>query len=422
MNEIQTVKIIDYTYDGLGIGKVDGFPIFVDKGVVGETLKVKITKMKKNLAFADIVQVIKESDNRVRPVCEYYNECGGCHIMHMSYEEQLRFKTNHVEETLKRIGGVDIKVNDCVGMDNPYNYRNKLIIPFEGGKAGLYKKNTHDIIDIDKCYILNEEALEIVKYLKSSNLDLRNVLIRTSHNLDEIMVVLITYKKVKVDVVDELLSRFKGIVSIVNNINDKNTNVVLGSDSYVLYGNDYYKDYLLGNEYKINHRSFYQVNSIQTEKLYKKAIESINVEDKNVVDAYCGIGTIGLSFAKKARKVYGIEINESAVLAARENADLNNINNAEFYQGKAEKVISKVIDKKIDIVITDPPRKGCGEEFLQSLIDNDIKEVVYISCNVSTLARDIKYLSDYYDVLEVTPFDLFPHTYHVECVASLRKK
>ncbi|XMB66855.1 23S rRNA (uracil(1939)-C(5))-methyltransferase RlmD [Mycoplasmatota bacterium zrk1] len=423
-NKYYKVEIIDYTYDGLGVGKVDNFPIFVSNAVMGEILIVEITNLKKNLAFGKIVEIINGVKERVESKCKYYGECGGCHLMHMSYQEQLRFKTNHVKETLKRIGGVDTKINSCVGMEHPYNYRNKLIIPFADNKAGLYKKGTHDIIDIEECHILNREGLDIIKFIKKLPVSklIRNVLIRNSYYKDQFMLVIISRMEIKLDDLSEILKEFPNIVSIINNINNENTNVILGKKSKVLYGEDFYVDYLLENVYKINHKSFYQINSEQTEKLYKKAIESVSLKNKVVVDAYSGIGSIGLSFAKNAKRVYGIEVVEAAVESARENAKNNEVDNIEFYLGKAEEVISNVISNEVDVVITDPPRKGCGEAFLQSLIDNNIDDIVYISCNVSTLARDIKFLNDYYDVIEVTPFDMFPQTFHVECCAVLKRK
>lgn len=411
------LEIIDYTYDGLGIGKVDNFPIFVEYAGVGDIVEVEITKMKKNLAFAKVVKFIEKKS--INPVCKDFYECGGCHIMHLPYKEQLRFKTNHVAQTIKRIGKVDTIIKDTIGMDNPYHYRNKLIIPFEGDLAGLYKKGTHEIVDVEDCHILNKEAFEITQFLRGK-VDIRNVLVRNAVYNDSLMVVLISKKPVHPSIADRIVEAFPNVKSIINNINDKNTNVILGETSTVLYGEDYYKDSLLGNDYLINHRSFYQVNIPQTEVLYKEAIGAVDLKDKTVVDAYCGIGSIGLSFAKDAKKVIGIEINPASVEIAKQNAINNGIQNIEFVAGKAEEMIQDNI-VGVDVVITDPPRKGCGEPFLQSLIDNDIKEVVYVSCNVSTLARDIAYLNEHYMVEYVQPVDMFPHTYHVECVAKLKK-
>lgn len=412
------LEIIDYTYDGLGIGKVDGFPIFVEFAGVGDVVEVEITKMKKNLAFAKVIKFIEKKS--IEPICKDFYECGGCHIMHLPYEEQLRFKTKHVKQTIKRIGKVETKIMDTIGMEHPFNYRNKLIIPFEGELAGLYKKGTHDIVDVKECYILNKKAFNITQFLRGK-VDIRNVLIRNAYRNDSIMVVLVSRKEVDKKIAIDLVQEFPEIVSVVNNINDKNTNVILGEKSVILYGTDEYEDELLGNNYKVNHRSFYQVNIPQTEILYTEAINAVDLKDKVVVDAYCGIGTIGLSFAKDAKYVYGIEVNSASVEAANANAELNGINNITFIEGKSEDKIQSIIEG-VDVVITDPPRKGCGEPFLQSLIDNDIKEVVYVSCNVSTLARDIEFLNEFYTVEYVQPVDMFPHTYHVECVAKLIRK
>ncbi len=413
-----TLEIVDYTYDGLGIGKVEGFPIFVSNAGVGDIVKVEITKHKKNLAFAKVVEFIEKKS--IKPVCKHFYECGGCHIMHLPYQEQLRFKTNHVANTIKRIGKVDTVIKDTIGMDNPYHYRNKLIIPFEGELAGLYRKGTHDIVDVQYCHILNEQAFKITQFLRGK-VDIRNVLIRSAYSNESIMVVLISRKPVQKMIVEKLIDEFPNIVSIINNLNNQNTNVILGKNSTILFGKDEYEDELLGNVYRVNHRSFYQINIPQTEVLYAEAIQAVDLKDKVVLDAYCGIGTIGLSFAKDAKHVYGIEINPDSIVAANENAKLNGIDNVTFIEGKSEEKIQSIIEG-VDVVITDPPRKGCGEPFLQSIIDNEIKEVVYVSCNVSTLARDIEYLNEYYNVEYVQPVDMFPHTYHVECVAKLSRR
>ncbi len=413
-----TLEIIDYTYDGLGVGKVDGFPIFVEYAGLGDVVEVEVTKRKKNLAFAKVKKYIVRKS--VKPICKDFYQCGGCQIMHLPYDEQLRFKTNHVRNTIERIGKVETDVRDAIGMENPYHYRNKLIMPFEGELAGIYRKGTHDIVDVKNCHIFNEESFQIAQFLRGKA-NLRNVLVRNAEYSDALMVVLISRTPVNKSLANEIVQEFPNVVSVINNINDLSTNVVLGSKSEVLYGEDEYHDTLLGNDYLINHRSFYQINIPQTETLYNEAITAVDLENKTVVDAYCGIGSIGLSFAKKAKYVYGIEINESSVEIARVNALNNGIDNIEFIQGKAEEKISSVIEG-VDVVITDPPRKGCGEEFLMSLIDNSIKEVVYVSCNVSTLARDINYLRDYYRVEYIQPVDMFPHTFHIECVAKLVRK
>ncbi len=416
MNKI--VEIKDYTYDGLGIGKIDGFPYFVEYAGVGDVVEIEVTKMKKNLAFAKVVKFITRKS--IEPVCEHFYECGGCHIMHLDYEEQLRFKTNHVTETIKRIGSIDTVVLPTIGMDNPYHYRNKLIMPYDGPLTGLYKKGSHDIVDLKRCHILNEYSFKIAQFLRGK-IKLRNVLVRNAFYNDSIMVVLITTDRIETKIAEDIVKEFPRVVSVVNNVNPKKTNVILGEQSFVLYGEDAYSDQLLGIDYSISHKNFYQVNTIQTEKLYNIAINAVDLKDKTVVDAYCGIGSIGLSFAHKAKFVYGIEINNSSVEMARRNAKRNGVKNIEFVLGKAEIVIGRVISD-VDVVITDPPRKGCGEGFLQSIIDNNISEIVYVSCNVSTLARDIEYLSKHYSVDYIQPVDMFPHTFHVECVAKLTKR
>jgi len=417
------LEIVDYTYDGLGVGKLDGFPIFVANTVIGETILTRVEIVKKNLAFGKALKTELNSERRVKPVCVNYSDCGGCQIMHMSYKEQLSFKTNHVKETLKRVGNIDTPVSDCIGMDYPYRYRNKLAIPFSNGESGLYKQGTHDIVSIEKCHILNREAFRMYSYIKDLELaaKLKHLVIRNSYFRNQYMIVLVSDKPLKDDIT-MITEKFANVVSIVNNINPGETNVILGKKSNILHGEDYYEDYLIGNSYQISHRSFYQVNPAQTEKLFKKVMDTIDYEDKTIVDAYSGIGTIGISLSLFAKYVHCIEVNEDAVNAGKESIRRNYIDNVEFHLGKAEELISTVLKEDVDVVITDPPRKGCDELFIDALIKSKIKEVIYISCNVSTLARDLKLLADFYDVVEVAPFDMFPQTYHTEVFCYLKRK
>ena len=355
---------------------------------------------------------------------------------------QLDFKKYRTKETLLKLGKVQTKVNESIGMINPYYYRNKAVIPFgeENGKmvAGLYKARTHDIIDMKRCYIIPKITTDIVKYLKNVFIELnidayneqtgfgivRHVVIRNSHKYDDISVTIVTATPKlprKEILIKKLVNRYKRIVSIVQNYNPEKTNVILGKKSRVLFGEDFIRDEINGVYFKISHRSFYQVNPAQTEELYKKAIEYADLtQNEIIIDAYCGIGTIGLSAAKYAKTVLGVDVVKSAIEDARENAKNNKIENAKFVVGKAEEVIKTWKNYDVDVLFIDPPRKGCDPEFLNTIIEMKIPRIVYISCNVSTLARDLNILqASNYEIKEVTPFDMFPQTSHIESVTKI---
>lgn len=444
-NEYYEVEFIDMTHDGMGICKVDGFTLFIANALKGESGTIKVTKVNENFGFGKLIELSHKSPFRKEPICDHFAECGGCNLMHMNYQMQLDFKKYRTKETLKRLGRIETTVRDTVGMLNPYYYRNKAVVPFgdSNGKitAGMYKQRSHDIIDMKRCYIMPKITTDIVKFLKNVFQELnipaynemigtgviRHAVIRTSNKYDDISVTLVTRTEnlpKKDIIVKKLISRYKRIVSVVHNYNPKNTNVVMGPKSTVIYGEDFIRDEINGVLFKISHRSFYQVNPLQTEELYKKAIEYAELTPNDIViDAYCGIGTIGLTAAEHCKTVLGVEVVKQAIADANENAEMNKITNAKFVVGKAEEQIKHWANYDVDVLFIDPPRKGCDRKFLDTIIEMEIPRVVYVSCNVATLARDLNVLqASGYEVLEVTPFDMFPQTSHIESVVKLRFK
>jgi len=444
-NEYYDVEFIDMTHDGMGVCKIEGFAVFVANALKGEKAKIKITKVNKSFGFARLIEIESESPFRKEPICDHFYECGGCNLMHMNYQMQLDFKKYRTKETLRKLGKIDTKVHETVGMINPYYYRNKSVIPFGevNGKmiSGLFKSRSHDIIDMKKCYIIPKITTDIVKYLKNIFVELnipaynekaktgiiRHVIVRNSHKFDDISITIVTFTSKlprKEIIIKKISSRFKRVVSIIHNYNPEVTNVVLGKKSKILFGEDFIKDEINGTSFNISHRSFYQVNPIQVEELYKKAIEYADLtKDEVIIDAYCGIGTIGLSVAPFAKTVLGVDVVKQAIDDANSNASQNGIKNAKFVLGKAETVIKSWKNYHVDVLFIDPPRKGCDKEFLETVAEMQIPTIVYISCNVSTLARDLNFLqANNYDIIEVTPFDMFPQTSHIESVTKLRLK
>lgn len=447
-------KGLEYTLDitgmgseGEGVGKIDGFTVFVKGAIIGESVKVKIIKKTKNYAVGKIEEIITNSESRIEPKCSIYKYCGGCNMQHINYEKQLDLKRQKVEDAIKRIGKIDIKVNETLGMENPLRYRNKVILPVgkdgEEVKIGFYAPRSHSIINMETCSIQHEVADKlsfiIRNWIKENNIsvyneekgigNLRNIMIRYGFKTKEAMVVLVTREKeIKglnklVDTIKESIPEVK---SIIQNINPKNTNVVLGKVCKTIWGKDTIEDYIGDLKFSISPLSFFQVNPVQTEVLYNKALEYADLKgEETVFDAYCGTGTISLFLAKKAKKVYGVEIIEEAIENARENAKNNAIENAEFFVGEAENVIPKIINSgvKPDVVVVDPPRKGCDEKLLVAIAKAEPKRIVYVSCDPATLARDMKTLKELgYEATKVQPVDMFPETAHVETVARLERK
>ncbi len=444
-NQILNVEIIDLINNGMGLVKIDGYSIFVKNALPLEKLKIKITEVKKTYALAETIEILKASPHRVIPKCKIYDQCGGCNLQHLDYQYQLIMKTNFVKEQLLKISKLNVIVNDCIGMEDCWKYRNKTQVPFgvRNNKviAGFYKENTHEIIDMDRCEIQDALADEIVNFMKTiaqkykipiyNELEhignLRHVIIRKAQVSNEYMVTLVTKEdklKNEEKIISELINRFPQIKSIVQNINPKKTNTILGDYQKVLYGKEYIIDYIGDVKFAISSKSFYQVNPVQTKVLYDQVLKYANLTgNETIIDAYCGIGTIGLYLAKQAKAIYGVEIVSDAIKDARLNAKLNNFTNAYYEVGKAEEIIKKWQKEKIeaDIIIVDPPRKGCDSSLLNTIKEMNIPRMIYVSCDPATLARDLKNLSDTFDIIEVQPVDMFPHTSHVECVVLMSR-
>ncbi|MBP1916583.1 23S rRNA (uracil1939-C5)-methyltransferase [Lederbergia galactosidilyticus] len=427
---------------GKGIVNIKGKDYLVSNLLEGETATVEIIKTK-HKTFVNVVKIEKESKHRVKPECLYYSECGGCQLQHMSHEAQDNFKQRLVENLLKSYG----KVNDILPMKEPYYYRNKVHSTFAYNKkrkiiSGIYQEDSHHVIDIDECMIHDRKADEIIdtikEFMKSFKMQpfdedtgrgfLRHILIKRGFATNQVMVVLVTSTKVfpgKNNFIKALVKAHPEISTIIMNINKRRTSVVLGNEETVLYGKGYIEDILCGVKFQISAKSFYQVNPIQTEILYNKGIEMAKLKgNETVIDAYCGIGTISLIVSDKVKKVIGVELNKDAVKDAIKNAKNNHIKNTYFYNDDAGDFMVKLANenKKMDLVIMDPPRSGSDEKFLSSLIKLSPKKVIYVSCNPVTLKRDLKYLTkNGYKVKEIQPVDMFPQTSHVECVVLLQR-
>lgn len=447
-DKMYVVDIVDIGQGGVGIGKFEGFTVFVDGGLVKDKIKVKITKSKKNYAVGDIVEIIEPSPYRVERKCsKELKDCGGCQIQELDYQEQLNIKTNEVKQVISRIGKLeDVVVHPALGMEEPFRYRNKAQFPIQkvdgSPVIGFYKKKSHDIIPTDQCIIqhdVNDKIIKIIKtYIRAYKVSvydekthtgvLRHLVTKVGFASKEVMVVLVANGR-KLPYLNELASVLKenipGFKTLVVNVNREKTNVILGNENRVIYGDGKINDNIGDLVFEISPLSFFQVNPVQTEVLYNKALEYAALgENDTVFDIYCGIGTISLFLAQRAKKVYGIEIVEEAIKDAKRNAEINNLDNVEFYVGKAEDVVPKMYKqgKRANVVVVDPPRKGCDEKVLDTIVSMQPDRVVYVSCNPSTLARDLAYLNEKgYKCLEVQPVDMFPHSVHIENVALIVK-
>ena len=458
-NDIVTADIEDIGVNGEGIGKVDGYTLFIKDAVIGDRVEAKVMKAKKNYGYARLMKILEPSEARVQPRCAFARKCGGCQIQEMSYEQQLAFKEKKVRGNLERIGGfapelLDRVTDPAVGMDEPFGYRNKAQFPFgtdrEGNPVtGFYAGRTHDIIANTDCALgvpVNREILEIIlAFMKEYRIPsydertgqglLRHVLIRYGFTTKEIMVCFVVNGS-SIPHVDELIRRLCGIdgmTSITLSPNTRQTNVIMGDSYQILWGQGYITDYIGNVRYQISPLSFYQVNPVQTEKLYSLALEYADLKGGETVwDLYCGIGTISLFLAQRAGQVYGVEIVPQAIEDARRNAGINGIENAEFFVGKAEEVLPEYYEKyarehvgesaRADVIVVDPPRKGCDEALLETIVKMQPERVVYVSCDSATLARDLKVLCGAgYELEKVRPVDMFPMTVHVETVALLSK-
>jgi 23S rRNA (uracil1939-C5)-methyltransferase len=450
-NKEYIVKIESLGYEGEGVAKIDRYPIFIPGALKDETVRIEIIKTKKKYAYGKLLEIIEESDERKEPKCVNYEKCGGCTLMHLSYEGQLDFKFNRVKDCIKKIAGLDEKiVKYPLGIKNHYRYRNKGVFSVglinEKLSIGFFSEKTHEIINMDNCLLQDEEADKVVKVIRAwmekhsiipAKKDglfyeqglIRNIMIRKGFKTEEVMVVLVTTDKEiphKDVLIDELNKEIANLKSVIQNINSKDTNLVLGDNCITLWGEDYISDYIGKYKFKISPLSFFQVNPIQTEVLYNKALEYANLNgDEVVFDAYCGTGTITLFLSHNAKKVYGVEVLEQAIENAIINAKQNKIVNSEFYVGKSEEVIPRLIEEGIkpNVIVVDPPRKGCDVKLLDAIGEAKPERVIYVSCDPSTLARDLKHLERLeYEVLEVQPVDMFANTKHVECVVKIEKK
>ncbi|MCR2804534.1 23S rRNA (uracil(1939)-C(5))-methyltransferase RlmD [Paenibacillus soyae] len=454
-NEEVTVEFVGLTHDGEGVGRAGGYTLFVQGGLPGETARARVMKLKKQYGYARLEELVKTSPDRQNPPCDIFKECGGCQLQHMDYAAQLAWKRQSVVDNLKRIGKLQVAgedgeegivVHPTVGMDNPWRYRNKAAVPVgaaDDGQliAGFYARGTHRIIDMDDCLIQHDRNDEVVRVVKKVAHELRiqpyneetgqgvlrHVMARTGVVSGEVMVVLVTNTQRmprQPEWIEHLRKQIPGLKSIVQNVNDRTTNAIFGDETRVLWGSEVIYDELDGIRFAISARSFYQVNPAQTVSLYRKAVEYAALTGKErVIDAYCGIGTISLFLARQAGHVYGVEIVPEAIADARRNAELNGIENASFEAGPAEVVMPRWRKEGIeaDVIVVDPPRKGCDPALLDTILALQPERVVYVSCNPSTLARDLRVLEDGgYRTVEVTPVDMFPHTVHVECTVLLK--
>lgn len=451
-NKEYIFDIISQGYEGEGIAKIDNkYPIFIEGALKGEKVKVRIVKVNKNFAYGKLMEVLEASEERVNPPCAIYKRCGGCKLQHASYKAQLDFKWDRVKDCVSKIGKLDPSiVKYPLGMENPWRYRNKVQLPIgliNGEvKIGFFAPRSHDIIDMESCLIQDEIGDKVVKLtrewiekfnIRPYNVDgeydekgiVRHIMIRRGFTTNEVMVVLVTNGEKlphKEEFVDLMVKNIPGIKSVIQNINSKKTNVILGLESKTLWGEDTISDYIGDFRFNISPLSFFQVNPTQTEVLYGKALEYANLTgNEEVFDAYCGTGTITLFLSQKAKKVYGVEIIPQAIDNAWINAKENKVDNVEFFVGESEVVIPDLINKgvKADVVVVDPPRKGCDKKLLDAITNIDAKKIVYVSCDPSTLGRDLKVLEENgYKTLEVQPVDMFPNTAHIENVALLIKK
>ena len=442
-NDELIVDVIDYGANGEGIAKINGYTIFVLGALKGEKCKIHILKVLKTHAFAKVIQIIEKSDKRVEPDCSTFNKCGGCDLRHIAYGETLKIKQEKVQNLVNKMLKNKVKVNETVGMENPTFYRNKAIYPVtQDKKVGIFAKRSHNIIPINKCKIQTKISQEISKYIldnwKDSIYDeetgkglLRNIMVREGFKTDEIMLVLVqngeknvfeTNSKLRIE---NVIKEFPKIKTIVINVNTEKTNVVLSRKNIIVYGNGTITDRLGEYEFKISPNSFYQVNPVQTEKLYNLAIEGAKLKKDDILcDLYCGIGTIGIFASKYVEKVYGVEIVEEAIKDAKQNAKINNVDNIEFIQGDVEVAFNKMLDNgvKPSVVIVDPPRKGLDSKTVQNLCNLKLDRLVYVSCNPATLMRDLQVLEDVYKIDSITPVDNFCYSSHIESVAVLEIK
>lgn len=447
-NEEYIVTIIDYGCEGEGIAKINNFTVFIPGAMKEEKVKIVIVKVNTSHAFGKVLEIITPSKARQDTDCTTYQRCGGCNLRHMKYKETLELKKNMVQNLVDKSLKTKLIVKDTIGMEKPYHYRNKAQYPVGYNKngemvTGVYAKRSHEIIEINACGIQMPISEQIAKFIlqwikengisayneKTGNGQLRHIIVKIGLHTGEVMCILVTNEKDlpnETKLVEALKQKFPEIKTIVKNINNKNTNVILGNKNYILYGNGYIQDKLGDFVFTISPLSFYQINPVQTEILYNLAIQKADLQKEDIVlDLYCGIGTIGIFASPHVKQVYGIEVVEQAIGDAKENAKINKIQNIQFYCGDVEKMLEKVIQKEKmapNVVFVDPPRKGLDEVTIRNIRKRKPERLIYISCNPATLMRDLKQLEEEYDIRELQPVDMFPFTSHVECCSVLYLK
>ncbi|MDZ7834471.1 MAG: 23S rRNA (uracil(1939)-C(5))-methyltransferase RlmD [Alkalibacterium sp.] len=446
-NETHQANVVDLTHEGLGIAKIEDYPLFIEGALIGETVEFKVIKVGKSFGIGKLEKIIKRSPDRVEVKDKAYAQTGTMPLQHLTYQAQLTFKKNQVENVMEKIAKLpDVPVYDVIGMENPFGYRNKAQIPVRKHKGkletGVYRKNSHDLIpmedfkiqdpEIDKAIVTVRDIMRtynVKPYNEKDNTgNLRHILVRRGYHTGEMMIVLVTRtpKLFPVSkIVPDILEELPNVVSIVQNVNPKKTNVILGQEVIVLHGEDKYHDKLLDHTFEISHRSFFQVNTSQAEVLYSKVLEFADLTgEETVIDAYSGIGTITLALAEKAKEVYGIELIEPAVEDAKRNAELNAIENVTYQVGAAEEVMLEWSKdgRSADLLVVDPPRKGLEGQFIDAVLEMKPKKMVYVSCNPATLARDLALLVEGgYTAEKIQPVDMFPQTSHVKSVTLLTR-
>lgn len=441
INQKLNLTIDNIGHNGEGIGRINGFTVFVDGALPGEIVNVRLTECHKRYGRADILSIIKTSPNRVAPPCSIFGKCGGCQLMHLAYKEQLKVKQQRVIDAFQRIGKfVNPPVAACQPSPSALTYRNKMQLPTKAAKDGLaigfYARSSHDLIDVETCHIhcpLGETVYkEVRQILKNSQIvpydpttglgELRHLLIKSAVNTREVLVILVTtaaQSKFLSQAANEIIRRCSSVKGVIRNINTSSDNVILGDRFEILEGTGFIHERICDMQFKVSPKSFFQVNPAQAEHLYAKALEFAGLKgEETVLDAYCGVGTMTLCFAKHAKEVIGVECVEEAIIDARENAVTNGISNVKFVCANAETWIHEITG--IDIIVLNPPRKGCEVAFLDGLGKLKPRKVIYISCDPATLARDIAYLSQFgYEINAIQPYDMFPQTSHVESVVLL---
>lgn len=446
-NDVIEVEVVDLTHQGQGVAKVDGFVFFVENALPGEKISMRVLKLKKNIGYGKVEEYLTKSPYRNEDVDAAYLRTGIADFGHLAYSEQLKFKRKQVADNLYKTAGIsDVEVAETLGMEEPYAYRNKAQVPVRrvNGQmeTGFFRKNSHDLMPIEDFYIQDKEIDKLILFVrdllrrfdikpydeKEQTGLIRNLVVRRGHYSGQIMLVFVTTrpKVFRIEqMIEKIVADFPAVKSIIQNINDKNTNAIFGSEFRTLYGSDTIEDTMLGNRYAISAQSFYQVNTVMAEKLYQTAIDFSDLTENDiVVDAYSGIGTIGLSFAKSVKAVYGVEVIEQAVEDAKKNAELNGITNAHYVADSAENAMANWTKQGIqpDVIIVDPPRKGLTESFIKASAAMQPRKITYVSCNPATMARDIKLYEELgYKLEKVQPVDLFPQTHHVETVALMSR-